>query len=53
MTYNRFINCATLSIFNTSIESGSITDSDLVFIEDTKQIWTHGTYYSCPYQRMR
>ena len=51
MTYNRFINCATLSIFNTSIESGSITDSDLVFIEDTKQIWTHGTYYSCPYTK--
>ena len=51
MTYNRFINCATLSIFNTSVESGSITDSDLVFIEDTKQIWTHGTYYSCPYTK--
>ena len=51
MTYNRFINCSTLSIFNTSIESGSITDSDLVFIEETKQIWTHETFYSCSYTK--
>ena len=51
MTYNRFINCSTLSIFNTSLESGSITDSDLVFIEETKQIWTHGTFYSCSYTK--
>ena len=51
MTYNRFINCSTLSIFNTSLESGYITNSDLVFIEETKQIWTHGQFYSCPYTK--
>ena len=28
---------------------GQIPANSIVFIQDTKQIWTHGQYYNCPY----
>ena len=51
MLFNKFFNCETLDAFNLSLESGDITDQCIVFIEETKQIWTHGQFYSCPYTK--
>ena len=51
MLFNKFFNCETLDAFNLNLESGDITDQCIVFIEDTKQIWTHGQFYSCPYTK--
>lgn len=51
MTFNKFFNCETIAGFNSALESGTIEDPCIVFIEETKQIWTHGTYYSCPYTK--
>ena len=51
MLFNKFFNCETLGAFNLNLESGDITDQCIVFIEDTKQIWTHGQFYSCPYTK--
>ena len=33
------------SKFNEDVESSSITNDDLVFIEDTKELYTHGTFF--------
>lgn len=35
--------------FNAAITAGNLKESSIVFIEDTKQIWTQGTLYSCPF----
>ena len=35
--------------FNAALTAGEIKESSIVFIEDTKQIWTQGTIYSCPF----
>ena len=51
MTFNKFFNCETIAGFNSALESGTIEDPCIVFIEETKQIWTHGQFYSCPYTR--
>ena len=51
MTFNKFINCETLDSFNSNLELGIITDSSIVFIEESKQIYTHGRFYSCPYTK--
>ena len=51
MLFNKFFNCKTLDAFNLNLESGKITDQCIVFIEETKQIWTHGQFYSCPYTK--
>ena len=51
MSYSRFINCKTLDAFNAALESDKITDSSIVFIEESKQIYTHGQFYSCPYTK--
>lgn len=51
MTFNKFFNCKTIAKFNQSLESGAIDNSCIAFIEETKQIWTHGQFYSCPYTR--
>lgn len=47
----RFINCATLSAFNSGLTDGTIKDQNIVFIEETSQIWTHSKFYSCPYTK--
>ena len=51
MLFNKFFNCKTLDAFNLNLESGKITDQCIAFIEETKQIWTHGTFYSCSYTK--
>lgn len=51
MTFNKFFNCKTIAKFNQSLESGAIDNSCIAFIEETKQIWTHGQFYSCPYTK--
>ena len=51
MTYTNFINCENLDSFNSNLESGKITDSCIVFIQDPRQIWTHGQFYPCPYTK--
>lgn len=51
MTFNKFFNCETIAGFNSALESGTIEDPCIVFIEETKQIWTHGQFYSCPYTK--
>ena len=33
------------SKFNEDVESSSVTNDDLVFIEDTKELYTHGTFF--------
>lgn len=35
--------------FNTKLHDGEILDTSIVFIKDTKEIWTHGQIYPCPY----
>lgn len=35
------------SAFNTELTAGNILDTSIVFIKDTKEIWTHGQLYSC------
>lgn len=32
-------------------QSENILDTSIVFIQDAKQIWTHGTFYPCPYTK--
>ena len=51
MTFNKFFNCETIAGFNSALESGTIEDPCIAFIEETKQIWTHGQFYSCPYTK--
>lgn len=46
MIYNKFINCSTRSVFNTNLAAGNITNQHIVFIQDTKEIWTSGVFYS-------
>lgn len=31
--------------FNTEVANGNILDNSIVFIQDTKEIWNHGTYF--------
>lgn len=33
------------SKLNEDVESRSVTNDDLVFIEDTKELYTHGTFF--------
>ena len=33
--------------FTTELNAGNIPDTSIVFIKDTKEIWTHGQLYSC------
>ena len=44
-----FIKVNTKEEFEELLQSGSVRDTQIAFILDTKQIWTHNTYFSCPY----
>lgn len=33
--------------FKPELDSGNILQTSIVFIQDTKKIWTHGQYYNC------
>ena len=35
--------------FDRELSAGNILDTSIVFIQDAKMIWTHGTLYPCPF----
>lgn len=46
MTINKpLLHFKTYNEFNKELQSGNILNNSLVFIQDTKQIYTHGTFY--------
>lgn len=44
---NNFIYAKTKDLFVEQLEAGNVLDEAIVFIEDTKEIWNHGTYFDC------
>lgn len=46
-----FVQAATREAFETKLEAGLISLYQIAFIEDTKEIWTRGVYYPCPYSK--
>lgn len=44
---NNFIYTKTKDLFLKELEAGNVLDEAIVFIEDTKEIWNHGTYFDC------
>jgi hypothetical protein len=44
---NNFIYAKKKSLFTKELEAGNVLDEAIAFIEDTKEIWTHGTYFDC------
>ena len=42
---NNFIYVQTKALFEEHLLAGNILDEAVVFIEDTKEIWNHGTYF--------
>lgn len=41
-----FIYAKSKALFEQQLEAGNILDEAIVFIEDTKEIWNHGTYFA-------
>ena len=42
-----FIYSKTRALFEAQLNAGNVLDEAIVFIEDTKEIWNHGTYFDC------
>lgn len=42
-----FIYSKTRALFEAQLTAGNVLDEAIVFIEDTKEIWNHGTYFDC------
>lgn len=42
---NNFIYAKTKNLFLEELDAGNVLDEAIVFIEDTKEIWNHGTYF--------
>lgn len=42
---NNFIYSKTKDLFLEQLEAGHVLDEAVAFIEDTKEIWNHGTYF--------
>lgn len=42
---NNFIYAKTKDLFTAQLQAGNVLDEAIVFIEDTKEIWNHGTYF--------
>lgn len=42
---NNFIFAKQKSLFEEKLNNGEVLDEAIVFIEDTKEIWNHGTYF--------
>ena len=42
---NNFIYAKKKSLFLNELEAGNVLDEAIVFIEDTREIWNHGTYF--------
>ena len=47
MIANKFVHFKTYAAFNEKKTAGEINDNSIVFIQDTKQVYTHGTFYDC------
>lgn len=47
MLLENFIYSETKDLFIAQLEAGNVLDEAIVFIEDTKEIWNHGTYFNC------
>lgn len=45
---NNFIYAQTKELFLEKLNAGEVLDEAIVFIEDTKEIWNHGTYFTTP-----
>lgn len=43
----KLIHFGKLADFEAQLTAGNILDRSIVFIQDAKKIWTHGTYYYC------
>lgn len=43
----KLIHFQTKTAFTAELNAGNILDTSIVFIKDTKEIWTHGQFYSC------
>lgn len=43
----KLIHFGKLADFEAQLTAGNILDYSIVFIQDAKKIWTHGTYYDC------
>ena len=43
----KLIHFGKLADFEIQLNAGNILDRSIVFIQDAKKIWTHGTYYDC------
>ena len=42
-----FIYSKTRALFEAQLTAGNVLDEAIVFIEDTKESWNHGTYFDC------
>lgn len=42
-----FIYAKRKDLFTAELDAGNILNEAVVFIEDTKEIWNHGTYFNC------
>ena len=42
-----FIYAKSKAMFEERLNSAQVPNDAIVFIEDTKEIWTHGTYFDC------
>lgn len=47
MIANKFVHFKTYAAFNEKKTAGEINNNSIVFIQDTKQLYTHGTFYEC------
>lgn len=45
MIENTLLHFKTKTAFNTELEAGNISQTSIVFIDDSKEIWTHGEFY--------
>jgi hypothetical protein len=46
---NNFIYAKQKLLFEEALNNGEVLDEAIVFIEDTKEIWNHGTYFDGKY----
>lgn len=44
---NNFIYAKQKSLFEEKLANQEVPTRAIVFIEDTKEIWNHGTYFNC------
>lgn len=43
----KLVHFKTFAKFKEALDAGNILSSSIIWIKDTKQMYTHGTYYSC------